>query len=377
MRFGATRCSQRSLLRFGELTTYPYTTKLMPANRNGDLTTKESDPTPSLYDVLISGLSTGIGSLPFTDAREAALLSLNANPLLPAAPQLGLPREGMVAQWVNALPEVTVDLDGSIAIDPSLVTAAITTEITREFHDGLLTFLDEAAVSDMPPNRVKFQMCGPLTMGVALVRAGLPAELAFDRAAAAVSAWAPVLEKIVAERLPGAAAVIFLDEPSLVLWTRDDAPLEREQAVDLLSSALAQFTVCTGVHVCSGGDLRLAFETGARVLSVPVSADVLQDADVVARHLDADGWFAWGAVPTDRPVGESADPLWRETVSVWCELTRRGADPVALRTHGIITPACGLAGHGQSQAEHVLRLADRLAARVGDQAAAVKLTVGA
>jgi hypothetical protein len=71
------------------------------------------------------------------------------------------------------------------------------------------------------------------------------------------------------------------------------------------------------------------------------------------------------------------DPLWRALVGVWCELTRHGCDPVRLRTQSIVTPACGLAGHGPSQAEHTLRLARELADRAHDQAIAARLTLGA
>lgn len=349
----------------------------MRADRNGDLISRRSERSAVRPDVLVPGLATAIGSLPLTDAHEAAALALQAHPRLPAAPQLALPREGVVAQWAVALPEVMVADDGSLTVDPAKVGEPIGPAFTESAHGGLLAFLEQAAALDRPPARVKLQLCGPLTLGVALTRAGLDPQTAFSRAGAAVSAWAPALEALVATALPDTAMLVFLDEPSLVLWRRGDAPLEREAAVDVLSGSLASFTATTGVHVCGEGDLRLAYEAGPRVLGAPVSGDLLADADVVARHLDADGWFAWGAVPTDRPLGESADPLWRATVTVWCELTRRGCDPVALRTHGIVTPACGLVGHGPTQAERALRLAGDLAERVGDQAAAVKLTVGA
>jgi hypothetical protein len=133
----------------------------------------------------------------------------------------------------------------------------------------------------------------------------------------------------------------------------------------------------TGVHVCGDGDLALALEAGPEVLGVEVSDDLVQHTVGLARFLDGDGWIAWGAVPTDRPVGESADPHWRVLARVWCELTRRGCDPVPLRTRGVITPACGLAGYGASQAERVLGIARELAARVHDQAVAARLTLGA
>ena len=67
------------------------------------------------------GIATGIGSLPHTDPAEAASLVLRRLPELPAVPQLPArdPREGMIAQWVGALPEVRVERDGSIVIDGS------------------------------------------------------------------------------------------------------------------------------------------------------------------------------------------------------------------------------------------------------------------
>ena len=154
-------------------------------------------------------------------------------------------------------------------------------------------------------------------------------------------------------------------------------PLDRESAIDVLSGALAAVDCVTGVHVCGDGDLGLALEAGPQVLGVEVSEALVRDTIPLSRFLDGDGWIAWGAIPTDRPVGESADKHWRRLATVWCELTRRGCDPVPLRARGIITPACGLAGYGASQAERVLGIARELAARVHDQAVAARLTLGA
>jgi hypothetical protein len=64
------------------------------------------------------GLATGIGSLPLTDPTAAAELVLRRLPDLPAVPQLALPAEGVVTQWADALPEVTVTETGSIVVDP-------------------------------------------------------------------------------------------------------------------------------------------------------------------------------------------------------------------------------------------------------------------
>jgi hypothetical protein len=328
---------------------------------------------------LAPGLATGIGSLPHLDAREAAELTLRLHPTLPAAPELPERdrREGLVAQWADALPEVTVASDGTLSIDAARVVEEIAPKFSSSTHAGLLAFLDAIDAMPIAPPRVKVQIVGPLTLGVALDAAGMPTSLAFERAGAAVRAWVRALDQLLTTRLPDVPVLLFLDEPALVLWRRDAAPVEREQAVDLLSASLAAASCLTGVHVCGDGDLRLAFEAGPSVLGAPVTDTLIDDADVIARHIDAGGWVAWGAVPTDRPIGDTSDALWRRMVAVWCELTRRGCDPVRLRTHGIITPACGLAGHGRTQAERALRLTSDIAGRVGDQAVAARLTVGA
>jgi hypothetical protein len=330
-------------------------------------------------DVLAPGLATGIGSLPHRDAIAATALTLRMHPKLPAVPQLPEldPSEGLIAQWAGALPEVTVARDGTITVDRERCTEPVAPTFTTPAHAGLFTFLEAFAAEPVPPSRIKMQVVGPLTLGVALEDAGLPASIAFQRAGEAVRAWVRALDELLTLRAPHAAVLLFLDEPALVLWKRNIAPLEREQAVDLLSGALAASTCSTGVHVCGDGDLRIAFEAGPQVLGVPVSDALIADADILSRHCDAEGWIAWGAVPTDKPIGDTADALWRRLAGVWCELTRRGCDPVRLRTRGIITPACGLAGHGLTQAERAMRLAAEIAGRVGDQSVAARLTVGA
>jgi hypothetical protein len=43
----------------------------------------------------------------------------------------------------------------------------------------------------------------------------------------------------------------------------------------------------------------------------------------------------------------------------------------------MVTPACGLAGHGEAQADLVLQLANQVARRLETQSLGMRLTVGA
>jgi hypothetical protein len=330
--------------------------------------------------LLSAGLATGIGSLPHHDPIAAAASSMRWLPGLPAAPQLPgrTPLEGMIAQSVRALPEVVLDEHGRIErIDLSAIEAPIVVAFDSTAHGGLLAFLTLAEQQSRPPAFVKVQVTGPLTLGMALVEAGLPTPIAFERAGLLARAWARALEHIVAEKMPDTSLVLFFDEPGLVAFRDGEAPIDRERATDLLSGALAAVACTVGVHVCGQGDLRIALDAGPQILGVEVSTALLAHAAALGRHMEGDGWIAWGAVPTDRPVGESAAPLWKNLVDCWCELTRRGCDGLRLRHQALVTPACGLAGHGVSQAERSMRLAREIGDRIHDQAVATKLTVGA
>jgi hypothetical protein len=200
---------------------------------------------------------------------------------------------------------------------------------------------------------------------------------AFPLAGRLARAWAQAVQELVAEKLPDASLVLFYDEPALVSWRDDEPPLDREFATDLLSTALATVDAVTGVHVCGAGDLRLALDAGPRIVHFDVAELCLDDSIALARFLEGDGWIAWGAIPTHRPIGEQSAALWKTLLDMWCELTRRGCDPGRLRKQALVAPACGLAGHGESQAERAMLLAREIGQRVHDHAVATKLAVGA
>ena len=328
---------------------------------------------------LVPGLPTSLGSLPHIDAREAAAFVLRLHPDLPAAPQLPVrsPREGMVAQASAGIAGVTVADDGSLVLDNDRLDPAAPVDTTPgEESVGLLAFLD--AVADRTA-AVKLQLTGPVTLGLAFVHAGCPADVAVPLAAAAVAQRSRALLDLVSERAPGAAPVLFLDEPALSASRHPGAPVSPGEATDLLSGVLSSIAprAVTGVHCCGSSAWEVGLKSGPTILSLPAVDGVVDEAPAIAAFLEGGGWVAWGAVPTTGPVGDDADLLWRRLVALWCALIAAGCDPVLLRRQSLVTPVCGLAGHGPSQAERVLTLTVDLARRVQDQALAARLSVGA
>ena len=327
------------------------------------------------------GAATSIGSLPHVAPAEAGALVLDRHPWLPAAPSLPTrsPLEGMIAQAAWGMPGVAVAPDGSLAltlddVDPEAPPAD--TELAGEPFLGLRVFMDAVAGRQ---GWVKLQLTGPVTLGLALHAAGLDPERAFVAAGTAVRARSHALLDLAAHKVPDAPLLVFIDEPGLAACMHPGFPIEPDHAIDLVSGALAAIEprAVTGLHCCGAADWRVVLQAGPQVLSAPTDAGLDRAAGTIGNFLDRGGWVAWGAVPTDGPIGTTADRIWRKLCDQWCEMVRSGCDPVLLRSQAIITPACGLAYHGVPQAGLVLDLARTVAQRLHDQAVGVRLSAGA
>lgn len=334
--------------------------------------------------VLSTGLCTSIGSLPHDDPDEAAALVLARTPELPAAPQLPgrSPKEGMIAQSAHGIPGIEVLDDGTLRVDDDAVVSAtadglpVDAPIGPEHDAGFLAFLHLIQGRTDP---VKVQLTGPVTLGLSLARAGLPYQSAFAVAGEAVQARGRALVEHVARRAPAAPVVVFLDEPSLAAAEHPGFPLAPHALVDLLTASLSGLhgAAATGVHCCGPVDWRLVIDARPDVLSLPVALAGSLDAAALRGFLGGGGWVAWGAVPTDAPVSDDVSFLWRRLVGVWCEFVREGCPSLPLRERSLVTPACGLAGHGRSQSDRALRLTCELGQRVRDEAGRRRLTIGA
>ncbi|MCC5952309.1 MAG: hypothetical protein JJU45_09465 [Acidimicrobiia bacterium] len=329
------------------------------------------------------GLATAIGSVPHHDPSEAVDFVLRNCPRLPAAPSLPgrSRREGMIAQAAWGVRGITVDAGGSLIIDDAALDPEAPLEdpgFSSDAFVGLRAFLSAVADRRGP---VKVSLTGPVTFGIALHAAGVDPSVAFRLASAAVNERAVHLVDYVRSWVPQSQVVAFIDEPALGAAMFREFPVDPETAVDLASGALAALEpgAITGLHCCAlDADWRLLMQAGPQVLSLPTDAALQPAAGALANYLERGGWVAWGAVPTDRPIGTTVERMWRALQVLWCDLVADGGcDPVLLRTQAMITPACGLVNHGVTQAEQVLWFTNRLAERLHDQAVSTRLIAGA
>jgi hypothetical protein len=332
------------------------------------------------FDDVVPAATTGVGALPHRNAMHAAEFSFEAFdiPAIPSLPRRS-PAEAPIAQALAGVPGVSTGQYGALAVDVDRLdpAAPVATDLNWDHFGGFRTFLDVAAERGYT-GPVKWQFVGPISVGVALVRAGAHPEVAFDVALQAVDGHLRALSGAVEEALPGTGQIVVLDEPFIAGLMQSDFPIAPDHAVDLLSAAMAsiQSTAAVGVHTCADVDIATLLESGPQLLSLPVSASVVPLVGYLERFLQHGGWIAWGAVATEGPIGVTSTRSWHQLSTLWCDLVQRGCDPERLRSQAILTPQCGLAAHSNAVAERVCHSLRDVSRSVRSTAAAAKLMLG-
>ena len=118
---------------------------------------------------------------------------------------------------------------------------------------------------------VKWQFVGPVTLGVALERAGLDRPAAFELASASVRSSLIELSDAVTTVLPNSPQMVVLDEPWLGELMSPGFPIPPDEAIDRMSNAMAALpaTTLTGIHCCAPCDVATLLASGPGVISVP------------------------------------------------------------------------------------------------------------
>lgn len=332
-----------------------------------------------LDPMFTNGATTAMGALPHRDLDAAAAFALRAStvPAIPTLPRRS-PAEGQIAQALLGIEGVTVGQYGAISVDVASVDPVepVLTDVQHDAFAGMRTFL-AGAPRDLPA--VKWQLVGPVTLGMALIRAGVPEHLAFDTGVRAVRSHLHHLLDLVAESLPVAQQMVFIDEPDLVHLTDPAFPIAPDTAIDLVSGALAAIEgrAVSGLHCCGEADWSALIAAGPNVLSLPARPSVVDSAGYLQQFLERGGVVAWGAVPIDGPIPTTAERPWRRLSDLWCDLARHGCDQVQLRKQSMVTPECGLGTHTPAVAERVTSIVAELGKRVHDQATATRFVLGA
>lgn len=329
-----------------------------------------------------TGVATGIGSLPGTDIAEAIKVVFGELPELPFLPELPArgPGADMIGRTAGLLVDLPVELYAArwqLASRPGRDARR-----TADFWLRDLDVLTEQAAGYT--GILKIQSTGPWTLAANLdLRAGGPVlrdrGAVRDLTASLAEGLRAHLGEVTA-RVPGAALLLQLDEPSLPAVVGGHLPTESGlgllppvaagAAADGLRSVIDRVAVPVVVHCCAShppvGLLRASGVTGVALdLDTVIDDAVTDDAvlDQLGEALDAGLGLLAGAVParvaalpTAAEVADRIRGLWR----------RLGLAPEALPRQVVVTQACGLAGAAPEPARMALVTAREAARRLAD-----------
>ncbi len=302
---------------------------------------------------LPAGLATFVAPLPCADPLEAARLAVHAAPQLPTVPELAGPPGAAMARALAPVAGCTLDAAASArdaAEDPTL--------------RHVLELLAPGTVG------LRVEQIGPVTLTLALRRAGLDAPIADALARRCVTARVDAVLDVVRSALPSGVVVVVLREPSLVGAMHPTFPLGPHEVHGLLAGVVGDIDrhrssggLVIGAHVAGPTDWSTIIASGVSLLSVPVTGAGPR-AELVADFVGRGGRIAWGAVPVDRPLGTHDELLRRALFARWGLLVDAGTDGVALARQSLVSTADGLEAFGASQARRALELVGTLASRV-------------
>lgn len=377
------------------------------------------------------GLASAVGPVPFADATDAARFVRRTQRRFPTVPVLLGPMSSLLAQAVDGVSGVAVDPDdpgrliatGPLAAPGDAAHGASALEgaafqAVRVFcssygesgsasesesatmavpaHDEHLSGRRAAALpsgtvapggATVHPVGVRIPVLGPVTLAFALRAAGHDAAEADLVASSVVAARSVALARFVRAQLGAAGdpvVAVVLSEPGLVGSMHPTFRLLPsavrsllDPVVDALDGAATPDSLLIGVEVPGSCDWPTVIGCGASLLCVPVDRSISGWAPQLGDLLDRGGRICWGAVRVDRPMGASSELHWRALVALWTSLVVEGVDPMALRLRSAFSPAGGLDAFDPMQAEVIMEITAGVAERVGRQALAARLSLGA
>lgn len=312
--------------------------------------------------------TTVIGSLPFTDAAEAAQSLTGLD--IPAYPQLVKLSfwEDMYWGALRGLPALSVDPgaktvrakkhgreEGLAAFyEKFLAGDRDFLALPPEASGGLKAFLARAKADPaFGPDYLKAQVIGPVTFGQTTLMEDGESSLVDDpelleATALALGGKAGWLAGQI--RAAGRAPVVFIDEPGLTSFGSAFSTLTAENVIGAMNSACGAAReggpVLIGCHVCGNTDWAMMMEMDLDIINFDAHAFMEQFSlypKELRAFLERGGRVAWGLVPAQGfsrqvKLGDVVAGLKRG----WQTLDKKGVPLGLIAERALLSPACGL-----------------------------------
>jgi len=324
--------------------------------------------------MFIPFITTGIGSLPHTDAVAACTTILNSFdvPFWPQFPRLSF-RELMIPQFSEGIPLIKIDTEKkTIWVDKDNYESAtkflesytddFILPVSEDFAKGLYTFL--RVMEGIYFAVLKGHITGPLTFSLGLKdNNGKP--VYFDeemREIILLALKAKIRWQVQQLKSLAQYVIIFIDEPVLsALGTSSYLGVNTEEALRLLketSDAIKNAGAISGIHCCSKADWSLVINSGAGIISFD-AYDYIESLPVYSeeftKFLKEGGYLAWGIVPTTDAINNENSESLKQRFDRGLEILTKTMPSDLLLSQIILTPSCGAGSLSIEEAEKVFK----------------------
>ncbi|GAA1410956.1 methionine synthase [Kitasatospora putterlickiae] len=322
------------------------------------------------------GAATGVGSLPGTDAREAARTSTGVLEHLPFLPEL--PARGPGADMIGRSAGLLVELFAQTEPSGWRFTDRPGRD-TRRAHSWLGEDLD--ALEEFTQGyqgALKVQAVGPWTLAASVELKHGEKALADPGACRDIAgSLTEGLRRHLADvrrRVPGAEVVLQLDEPSLPAVLAGEVKtasgfqrlraVDRQVAEETLREVVRALDAPVVVHCCAPRvPLPLLRRAGVAGVSLDFSLLTEREDDDLGEAVEAGTVILAGVVPsTDQALSDPAGSV-QGVRTLW---RRLGFSPELLGRRVLVTPTCGLAGASPAHARTALSLSVKAARSLVD-----------
>lgn len=324
--------------------------------------------------------TTGIGSLPLMDAREACSLIFRTFdiPFWPQLPRVSF-RESMIPQYSEGMPFVKIDMgketlwverDSSDELERFYEgwTEESRIAISEDYARGLHAFLGMGQ-QGRRFDYIKGHVTGPLTYTLGLKDTEGKA-VYFDEELREISLMllkAKTRWQIDMLKQHADGVIIFIDEPILsALGSSSYLGVNSGEALRLLrdiTEAIRSEGAVAGIHCCGNADWPLVIKSGADIINF----DAYDYVDTVSLYpseftgfLERNGCLAWGIVPTSDAIVEETPEKIRARFDRGMENLSRTIPGDLLKSNILLTPSCGTGSRSADENVKVFQLLMRL-----------------
>lgn len=305
--------------------------------------------------------TTGIGSLPHTDADEACNIILQTFdiPFWPQLPKRGF-FEFMIPQFSEGMPCLKIDLKNEklwIEKNEEALTEFYETytedfeiRISENYSAGIYTFIEK--MKNKHFHYLKGQITGPLTFTLGL-KDSKGKLIYFDEELREISLmvlkakirWQIKLLKQYTDNI-----IIFIDEPILsALGTSSYMGVESSEAERLLYEVSETIKIAggiAGIHCCGKADWPLVIKNDVKIISFDAydySETISLYPTDFTKFLKQGGYLAWGIVPsTDSIKIETFDSIKKRFNEIMENFSKYLPRDLLI-SQILLTPSCGTA----------------------------------